>query len=35
MPHSQPTMNQIREAGLRRVDMQPALRDDLMRSLIS
>ncbi len=34
MSHSQPTMNQIRGAGLRRAAMQPALRDDLMRRVL-
>ncbi len=34
MPHLQPTMNQIREAGLRRDGIQPALRDDLMRRVL-
>ncbi len=34
MPHLQPTMNQIREAGLRRDGIQPALREDLMRRVL-
>ena len=34
MPHLQPTMNQIREAGLRRDGIEPALRDDLMRRVL-
>lgn len=34
MTHSQPTINQIREAGLRRAAMQPALRDDLIERVL-
>jgi len=34
MSHSQPTTNQTRGAGLRRADVQPALRDDLMGRIL-